>query len=49
MSTIAESVREQLGKMGHNIRVVQAIDNAHGLTIEYDSARKPVRFAGAAD
>ncbi|MBS1214869.1 MAG: hypothetical protein H6R26_3486, partial [Proteobacteria bacterium] len=23
--------------------------NAHGLAIEYDSARRPVRFTGAAD
>lgn len=47
--SIPISVREQLGRLGHKIRVVTGIGNAHGLTIEYDSSRKPVRFTGAAD
>ena len=47
--SIPASVRAQLSKLGHNIRVVPGIGNAHGLTIEYDSAHKPVRFTGAAD
>jgi gamma-glutamyltranspeptidase/glutathione hydrolase len=47
--SIAAGVRDQLAKLGHKIRVVSRIGNAHGLTIEYDAARKPVRFAGAAD
>jgi gamma-glutamyltranspeptidase len=47
--SIPASVREQLAKLGHKIRVVAGIGNAHGLTIEYDSAHKPVRFTGAAD
>ena len=46
---IPASVREQLSKLGHNIRVVGGIGNAHGLTIEYDPAHNPVRFTGAAD
>jgi gamma-glutamyltranspeptidase/glutathione hydrolase len=46
---IPASVRDQLAKLGHKIRVVTAIGNAHGLAIEYDSARRPVRFTGAAD
>ncbi|MGA2260242.1 MAG: gamma-glutamyltransferase [Acidobacteriota bacterium] len=47
--SIPASVGEQLAKLGHKIRVVAGIGNAHGLTIEYDSAHKPVRFTGAAD
>lgn len=47
--SIPASIREQLSKLGHTIRVVSGIGNAHGLTIEYDSAHKPVRFTGAAD
>lgn len=47
--SISPSVREQLSKLGHNVRVVSGIGNAHGLTIEYNSAHKPVRFTGAAD
>lgn len=47
--SIPVSVREQLADLGHKIRVVTAIGNAHGLAIEYDSARRPVRFTGAAD
>ena len=34
--------------MGHNIRI-RSLGNAHGLTIEYDSRGKPIRFTGAAD
>ena len=47
--SIPASVREQLAKLGHKIRILAGIGNAHGLTIEYDSARKPMRFTGAAD
>jgi gamma-glutamyltranspeptidase/glutathione hydrolase len=47
--SIPEPVRAQLSKMGHKIRVVSAIGNAHGLTTDYDPAGKPVRFTGAAD
>ena len=46
---IPAAVRDQLSKMGHKIRVVEGLGNAHGLTIEYDSRHKPVRFTGAAD
>jgi len=31
------------------VRVVRALGNAHGLTIQYDSEGKPVRFSGASD
>jgi len=47
--SIPASVREQLSKLGHKLRVVSGIGNAHGLMIEYDSAHNPVRFTGAAD
>lgn len=47
--SIPPAVREALAKLGHNVRIVPAIGNAHGLTVEYDSGHKPVRFAGAAD
>jgi gamma-glutamyltranspeptidase/glutathione hydrolase len=47
--SIPASVREQLASMGHKIRVVSGIGNAHGLMIEYDATRQPSRFRGAAD
>ncbi len=46
---IPEAVRRQLAARGHKLRVVRALGNAHGLTIEYDRTGKPVRFQGAAD
>jgi len=46
---IPEQVRQALAAMGHKIRVVRGIGNAHGLAIEYGADRKPVRFTGAAD
>ena len=48
-NSIPAEVREQLAKLGHKIRVVGGIGNAHGLMIEYDAQGKPVRFTGAAD
>jgi len=48
-ASIPAGIRDQLAKLGHNIRVVSGIGNAHGLVIEYDAARRPVRFTGAAD
>jgi gamma-glutamyltranspeptidase/glutathione hydrolase len=46
---IPESVRKELSSMGHKIRVGRGIGNAYGLTIEYDSGGKIVRFSGGAD
>ena len=46
---IPESVRQEMAAMGHNIRVGDKLGNAHGLTIEYDSAGTPCRFTGGAD
>ena len=45
---IAESTRDQLIKLGHNIQVVKGLGNAHGLAIEYENG-KPIRFTGGAD
>jgi gamma-glutamyltranspeptidase/glutathione hydrolase len=46
---IPEEVRVGLAALGHNVRGVLGIGNAHGLTIEYDGRGRPVRFFGAAD
>ncbi|MGH7468265.1 MAG: gamma-glutamyltransferase [Longimicrobiales bacterium] len=47
--TIADAVRAQLAAMGHDLRVTNALGNAHGLTITYDAAGQPIRFQGGAD
>jgi hypothetical protein len=31
------------------VRVVRALGNAHGLTLQYDSEGKPAKFHGASD
>ena len=46
---IPEAIQAELRRLGHKVRVRRAIGNAHGLTIEYDSAGRPHRFTGAAD
>ena len=46
---IPVEVRNALAALGHNIRVVRALGNAHGLTIAYDSDGKPAQFRGGAD
>lgn len=46
---IPESVRKELSALGHKVRVAGGLANAHGLTIDYDRAGKPVRFTGGAD
>jgi len=46
---IAVSIQNSLRDKGHDIRAVRGLGNAHGLTIEYDTEGKPVRFLGAAD
>lgn len=48
-AAIPESVRSELGAMGHKIQVSTALGNAHGLMIEYDRVGRPVRFFGGAD
>jgi len=46
---IPREVHGTLRALGHNVRAVGGLGNAHGLTIEYDDAGLPVRFTGAAD
>ncbi|MHC4150122.1 MAG: gamma-glutamyltransferase [Planctomycetota bacterium] len=46
---IPESVRDELTAMGHRIRAVGGLGNAHGLAIEYGVNGKPIRFIGGAD
>lgn len=46
---IPQAVHRALRALGHNVRAVGGLGNAHGLTIEYDTAGTPVRFTGAAD
>ena len=47
--SIPTTVRDELSARGHNIRVVRALGNAHGLTIEYGKNGKPRIFSGGAD
>jgi gamma-glutamyltranspeptidase/glutathione hydrolase len=46
---IPSDIRAALAAMGHNVRVVRALGNAHGLTLAYDSNGRPVSFRGGAD
>ncbi|MFO7768420.1 MAG: gamma-glutamyltransferase, partial [bacterium] len=46
---VPEEVREALAQMGHRVRPTGGLGNAHGLTITWDEAGRPVRFEGAAD
>jgi gamma-glutamyltranspeptidase/glutathione hydrolase len=49
---IPEDVIIKLKSMGHKIQVIEKPDglgNAHGLTIEYDTEGKPIRFMGGSD
>ena len=46
---IPAATRRELSRRGHNVEVRERLGNAHGLTLEYDSTRRPVRFTGAAD
>lgn len=43
------AVRDRLAAMGHTVRVVRGLGNAHGLTIEYGRDGRPSTFRGAAD
>jgi gamma-glutamyltranspeptidase/glutathione hydrolase len=47
--TIPDAVRAQLAAMGHELRLTNALGNAHGLTIRYDARGAPTQFQGAAD
>ena len=46
---IPESVREELEALGHKIRIVRGLGNAHGLAIIYDKKGDPVHFEGGSD
>ncbi len=46
---IKASVREELKNMGHKIKIVDGLGNAHGLAIEYDAKGRLSRFRGASD
>lgn len=46
---ISEDIRKELEMLGHKIRAVKQLGNAHGLAIEYGEDGKPVRFIGGAD
>jgi len=46
---IGPAVRDALASMGHNVRVVRGLGNAHGLTIEYGPDGQPARFTGGSD
>src|SRR5262249_48963476 len=45
---VPEGVRKELTKLGHHVQVRRQ-GNAYGLTVEYDSKGKPIRFTGSAD
>ena len=46
---IAPGVVRELEALGHTIRTGTGLGNAHGLTIHYDAAGRPLRFEGGAD
>ena len=47
---LPQSVRGELAALGHNVRIDErGLGNAHGLTIEYGSDGKPLRFTGGSD
>ncbi len=46
---IHDSIGSKLEEMGHNIRKVRALGNAHGLTINYNEKGEILGFEGAAD
>jgi gamma-glutamyltranspeptidase/glutathione hydrolase len=46
---IPENVQKELAAMGHNVRGVGGLGNAHGLMITYNVKGHPVRFEGGAD
>jgi gamma-glutamyltranspeptidase/glutathione hydrolase len=46
---VLEEVHRAMEARGHNVRAVDGLGNAHGLTIEYNRGGEPVRFTGGAD
>ncbi len=48
-SRIPQGVQDALEALGHTVRTVGGMTNAHGLTVEYDKEGKPARFYGGSD
>jgi len=46
---IPKEVQDELAGMGHKIRAVNGLTNAHGIVVEYDAKGRPVRFSGGSD
>jgi gamma-glutamyltranspeptidase/glutathione hydrolase len=46
---IPQAIRDELAAMGHNVRDVKGLTNAHGVTVEYDEKGRPSRFSGGTD
>ena len=46
---IPKEVQDELAGMGHKIRAVNGLTNAHGVVVEYDAKGRPVRFSGGSD
>jgi len=46
---IPKEIQKRLKQWGHDVREVQSLGNAHGLTIQYNSRGKPIRFTGGTD
>jgi gamma-glutamyltranspeptidase/glutathione hydrolase len=46
---IPQAVQEKLRQLGHDVREVQSLSNAHGLTIRYNTQGKPIKFLGGSD
>ena len=49
-STLATETKVKLAAMGHVVEdYSEGVWNAHGLVIEYDGAKRPIHYSGAAD
>ena len=47
--SLSEDVRGELEAMGHKLRIVDGLGNAHALLIRYGDDGRPVGFQGTAD
>ncbi len=46
---IPQAIQDELTAMGHNVRGVGGLTNAHGLTVSYGKNGQPIRFRGGTD
>ena len=46
---IPENVRKAMEALGHKVRVVRGLGDAHGLAVVYDEKGSPLRFEGGSD